>query len=421
MSRLALHWQIAIALVLAAIAGTLTADNAGAMEVYSILGTLFLNALKMLIVPLIVSAIVGGMLALEKDSLGRLGGKTVLYYGTTTLIATLIGLLVLDVIQPGIIDGAPAGPRLGLSADTGKVVAAVAGRGLGDIAGLLESMIPANLFVAAAQGEMLGLIFFSLLFGGITARLPERHLRPQREFWTSLYEAMIGITEVVMKFAPLGVFGLVAKTVAATGFQAIQPLALFFFSVLLGLAIHTFVILSLILKFLGRVRPGLHLQAMSPVLLMAFSTSSSSATLPVTIEHVQKGAGVSPQVSGFVLPLGATVNMNGTALYECAAAIFIAQAYGLELSIFTQFTVVLLALVTSIGVAGIPAASLVAIAVILGAVGLPIEGVGLILAVDRVLDMCRTAVNVYGDTVGAVVIARLEGEDGILGEPALKK
>lgn len=421
MTRIALHWQIAIALALAGIAGTLTSGHVQAMEAYAFIGTLFLNALKMLIVPLIVSAIISGMLGLDRDAVGRLGWKTLLYYVTTTLLAVITGLLVLDFLAPGVIDGKPAGPLLGLDADTDLVLAKVAGRGLGDIVGVFERMIPPNLFAAAVQTEMLGLIFFSLLFGGVAARLPAAHLRTQREFWASFYEVMIAITHVVMKFAPLGVFGLVAKTVAGTGFKAMEPLALFFVAVLLGLLLHAFVTLPLILRFLGRVPPGAHFRAMSPVMLMAFSTSSSSATLPVTLEHVQKGAGVSPQVSSFVLPLGATVNMNGTALYECAAAIFIAQAYGLDLSLATQFMVVVLALVTSIGVAGIPSASLVAIAVILTAVGLPMEGVGLILAVDRVLDMCRTAVNVYGDTVGAVVLARLEGEDGILGEPALKR
>jgi proton glutamate symport protein len=188
----------------------------------------------------------------------------------------------------------------------------------------------------------------------------------------------------------------------------------FFITVLLGLALHFFVSTSIILRVLGRVNPLRHYRAMAPALLTAFSTSSSSATLPVTMECVEQRAGVSNKVSSFVLPLGATVNMDGTALYECVAAMFIAQAYGLDLTFSTQFIIVMLALVTSIGVAGIPSASLVAISVILAAIGLPLEGIGLILAVDRVLDMCRTAVNVYGDSVGAVVIARLEGETEIL-------
>jgi len=206
----------------------------------------------------------------------------------------------------------------------------------------------------------------------------------------------------------------VAKVVASTGFGAFQPLAVFMITVLSALAVHVFITLPLLLKFVARVNPLRQYRAMAPALLTAFSTSSSSATLPLTMECVEKNAGVSNRTTSFVLPLGATVNMDGTALYECVAAMFIAQAYGLELTLATQFTVVLVALLTSIGVAGIPAASLVAIIVILAAIGLPAEGIGLILAVDRILDMCRTSVNVFSDSCGAVIIARSEKESGIL-------
>jgi Na+/H+-dicarboxylate symporter len=225
---------------------------------------------------------------------------------------------------------------------------------------------------------------------------------------------MMRITEWVMRFAPLGEFALVGKVVATTGMAAFQPLLLFFLTVLAGLVLHFLVVLPAILLFIARVNPWRHYQAMAPALLTAFSTASSSATLPVTMDCVERQAGVSNRTSSFVLPLGATVNMDGTALYECVAAMFIAQAYGVELSFAQQLLVVALALLTSIGVAGIPAASLVAITIILTAVGLPVEAVGMILAVDRVLDMCRTAVNVFSDSCGAVVVARLEGEDGVL-------
>ena len=218
------------------------------------------------------------------------------------------------------------------------------------------------------------------------------------------------ITELVMKFAPLGVFGLVAKTVAQSGLAAFVPLAGFFFSVLGALLLHMLVTLPLILWLVARVNPLRHYRAMTPALLTAFSTASSSATVPVTMECLEKNAGVSPRTTGFVIPLGATINMDGTALYECAAVLFIAQAYGVDLSLTQQFSIVVLALLTSIGVAGIPAASLVAITLILTSVGLPAEAIGLILAVDRVLDMCRTSVNVFSDACGAVVIARSEGE-----------
>ena len=275
-------------------------------------------------------------------------------------------------------------------------------------------MVPTNVVAAAAEGKMLGLIFFSLLFGYFMTRVAGSPGQMLKDFWQGVFEVMMKITEWVMKFAPIGVFALVAKVVASTGFAAFEPLMAFFFTVLGALAIHLLLVLPLLLRFVGGVSPLRHFQAMSPALLMAFSTASSSATLPVTMECVEKRAGVSNQTTSFVLPLGATVNMDGTALYECVAAMFIAQAYGLELSFATQFTVVLVALLTSIGVAGIPAASLVAITIILTTIGLPLEAVGLILAVDRVLDMCRTSVNVFSDSVGAVLIGRLEGETEIL-------
>jgi len=263
---------------------------------------------------------------------------------------------------------------------------------------------------------MLGLIFFSILFGYFMTRISEPYAEAQFNFWQGLFEVMMKITEWVMKFAPLGVFALVAKVVMSTGLGAFKPLLVFFFTVLLALLTHTFIVLPLLLKVLTRLNPLTHYQAMAPAMLTAFSTASSSATLPLTMECVEKNAGVSNKTSSFVLPLGATVNMDGTALYECVAALFIAQAYGLELSLATQFTVVVVALLTSIGVAGIPAASLVAISIILGTIGLPAEGIGLILAVDRVLDMCRTAVNVFSDSCGAVIIAHSEGEQGLLSE-----
>jgi Na+/H+-dicarboxylate symporter len=275
-------------------------------------------------------------------------------------------------------------------------------------------IIPVNVVAAAAEGEMLGLIFFSLLFGYFMSRLESDLAGLLTRMWRAIFETMMQITLWIMKFAPFGVFGLVAVTVTNTGFAAFLPLLSFCVTVLLGLVLHAFITLPLMLHWIGRVSPWSHFRAFSPALLTAFSTASSSATLPVTMECAQKNAGVSNRISSMVLPLGATINMDGTALYECVAAMFIAQAYGIEVGFGTQFTIVLLALLTSIGVAGIPAASLVAIVVILTAVGLPIEGVGLILVVDRILDMSRTAVNVFGDCCGAVIIAKTEGETDVL-------
>ena len=419
-----LHWQILVALVLAVIAGRLSGTDAALfgirfLDVYTFLGTLFMNALKMLIVPLIMSSIITGIAGISDGSaLGRLGGKTLLYYLTTSLLAVLVGLLMVNLLAPGLVDGEPAREVISFmgEADTAGIAERVQGRGAGDVVDIFIRMIPANIVAAAAQGKMLGLIFFSLLFGYFMTRIEGSPAATLKDFWQGVFAVMMKITDWVMMFAPLGVFALVAKVVATTGFAAFEPLMVFFFTVLGALAIHLLLVLPVLLRLIGGVNPLRHFKAMTPALLTAFSTASSSATLPITMDCVERRAGVSNQTTSFVLPLGATVNMDGTALYECVAAMFIAQAYGLELSFATQFTVVLVALLTSIGVAGIPAASLVAITIILTAIGLPVEAVGLILAVDRVLDMCRTSVNVFSDSCGAVLIARIEGERGILEE-----
>lgn len=417
--KLKLHWQILIALGLAIAIGLLFEPDTGLLGVsfyaiFSFLGELFLNALKMLIVPLIVSSIIVGIAGIgDSSNLGRLGGKTIAYYAMTSLLAILTGLVIVNLIEPGVVEGS-AREVFGLTTDPSELEARFADKGADDVVGIFLRMIPTNIVEAAATGQMLGLIFFSLLYGFFMTRLSAVYAETQLNFWTGVFEVMMKITELVMRFAPLGVFALVAKTVMDTGLEAFGPLALLFATVVLALALHTFVTLPLLLTLIGRVKPSRHYRAMGPALLTAFSTASSSATLPVTMDCVEKNAGVSNRTSSFVLPLGATINMDGTALYECVVVIFIAQAYGIELGPVTQLTIVILALLTSIGVAGIPAASLVAIAIILSAVGLPLEGIGLILAIDRVLDMMRTSVNVFSDSCGAVIIAKSEGETGIL-------
>jgi len=425
MPKIQLHWQILIALAAAVIAGLLTTPESRLLgvtvvSIYDFAGTLFLNALKMIIVPLIVASIITGMAGVGGTrGLGRLGGKTMAYYLTTSLMAILVGLMLVNLFNPGIINGQPAKDVLGLSDELAKQASAAVGdRGVKDLASVFLSFVPTNVIGAAADGQMLGLIFFSLLYGFFLKRITEAYAEAQFNFWQGLFEIMMKITEWVMRFAPIGVFALVAKVMTTTGVKVFEPLLVFFLTVLLALLIHFLVVLPLLLRFVGGVRqPWRHYQAMAPALLTAFSTASSSATLPLTMDCVEKRAGVSNRTSSFVLPLGATINMDGTALYECVVALFIAQAYGLELTFTTQFTVVVIALLTSIGVAGIPAASLVAISIILTALGLPIEALGLILVVDRVLDMCRTAVNIFSDSCGAVIIARSEGENAVLTKP----
>ena len=426
--KLKLYQQILLALLLAIVVGLLTgnADVAwsvvspavhdGFHAVYDFLGTLFLNALKMLIVPLIASSIITGVMSTGGGrDFGRLGGKTLLYYMSTSLIAILIGLTLVNVVAPGIEDGAGVADKLGLHADTAQVEQQVSGSSVKDIVGIFHRMVPVNIISAAADnGQMLGLIFFAILFGFFLTAIKGKPREVLEAFWQGVFEVMMKITDFVMLFAPVGVFALLARTVSTTGLAAFVPLAKFFFTVLIGLALHFLLVMPLILYFVARVNPLRHYLAMTPALLTAFSTASSAATLPLTMDCVRDRAGVSNRVASFVLPLGATVNMDGTALFECVAAMFIAQAYGLDLGFGTQFTIVFLALMTSIGVAAIPKASLVAIVVILAAIGLPAEGIGLILAVDRILDMCRTSVNIFSDSCGAVVIAKSEGEQDVL-------
>ncbi len=419
-----LHWQILLALVLAIALGLLFEPTTGIgtltlSAVFGFVGKLFLSALTMIVVPLVVSSIICGVYGLgSSENLGRLGAKTLGFYLLSSLLAILVGLFLVNLTTPGIIDGVPAGDRLNLSSaeELDESLARIESRGAGDIAGVLLRMVPTNVVAAAAQGELLGLIVFAMLFGFFMTRIAPRYAESLYGFWQGTFEVMMAMTLFIMKFAPYGVFGLVANTVMATGFDAFRPLLIFFLTVAGALALHMFVVLALLLRKLGGIRPLQHYKVMLPAMLTAFSTASSAATLPVSLRCLEKGAGVSNKTTSFVMPLGATINMDGTALYECAAAIFIAQAYGLDLSFAQQFLVVVLALLTSIGVAGIPAASLVAISVILMAIGLPVEAIGLLLVTDRLLDMMRTAVNVFSDSCCAVIVARAEGESQVYPE-----
>ena len=424
MRKLELHWQILIAIVLAAIAGGLVFEAHAAsgvdptilgvryLAIFDYVGTIFLNALKMIIVPLILSSIIVGVAGIGTGgNLGRLGGRTLLFYAVTTLSAILLGLVLVNIVAPGIVDGQPAKDLLALHASTAGLEKAVEGTGLSDVANIFLRMVPPNIFAAAVEGQMLGVIFFAILFGYFMTHLDDEYAGPLYRFWNAVYHVMMRMTEWIMKFAPIGVFGLVAGVIAKAGYKAAGPLAVFALVVLSALVIHAFVTLPLFLRLVGRVKPYRTMRGLAQAMLTAFSTASSSATLPVTMECVEQNVGVSNKVSSFVLPLGATVNMNGTALYECAAAIFIAQAYGLELTFAMQFAIVSIALLTSVGVAGVPSASLVAIAIILKAVGLPYEALGVLLVFDRLLDMARTSVNIWGDAACATIVARLDGEE----------
>jgi len=384
------------------------------------IGKLFMNALKMVIVPLIVASIINGVMHLGSEKgVGRMGFKTFLYYTFSGAAAVVVGLIVVNLIGPGRVDAEIATAMLGQGAETSVsqgLMGKVDGRSSSDLFEIFLRMFPSNIVDAATNnGQLLGVITFSILFGAFIGKLKQELRETQQKFWESAQEVMLKLTEFIIRFAPIGVFGLVTPVLYTAPFgDLIGAILWFFVTVLLALAIHFFINLALVLKFVGKVNPIRHYKEMAPVLLTAFSTASSSATLPLTIDTVEDRAGVSKKTCSFTLPLGATVNMDGTALYECVVVIFIAQLYAatgqIALGIGDQLLVVLLALITSIGVAGIPSASLVAIAVILPAVGLPIEAIGVVWVTDRILDMCRTSVNVFSDTVGAVTIASTEGE-----------
>jgi Na+/H+-dicarboxylate symporter len=400
LSKIKLHWQILVALILAVIFGYFFPSG---VEYTSWMGVIFLRGLSMVVVPLIMSSIIGGVANIGSGSnLGRIGLKTLLFYIATSLIAILTGLLFVNLFKPG------TGANLRTS-DAMESLPAV-GNSVSDI---LIRTIPDNIVDVMAKGQILPVIFFSMLFGFFITQIPEEKQKMLTAFFDSVFEVMMKITLLIIRFTPLGVFAIVAKEVSKNS-GALANLAgslgIYMLTVIVGLVVHAAFTLPALVKFIGKANPYRHFRNMATPLLTAFSTSSSNAALPLSMEAVEYSDGVSGQITSFTLPLGATINMNGTALYECVAALFIAQAYGIHLNMSQQIVVVVTALLAAIGSAGIPMAGLVMMTIVLNAVNLPLEGVGLVLAVDRILDMSRTTVNVWGDTCAAVVIAKSEGE-----------
>lgn len=382
------------------------AEHTNRIKYVSWLGSLFMRALKMVIIPLILTSIISGVANIgSAENLGRLGLKTMTYYMLTSVLAIVTGLFFVNMIKPGI------GIDIGLSQTVEGLE--VARQSFGET---IMNIIPANIFEAFTKGNMLSIIFFAIIFGFFITKIAEKPQKMLTNFFNASFEVMMKITMFVIRFTPLGILGIVAGVVSEQAGDNQQLLQLagsmgyYMMTVLLALAFHAIITLPLLLKFIGKSDPWLHFKIMRSTLLTAFSTSSSGATLSLTMQSVEHRAGVSNKITSFTLPLGATINMDGTALYECVAAMFIAQAYGIELSMLDQIVVVITALLASIGAAGIPMAGLVMITIILTAVGLPLEGVGLILAVDRILDMFRTSINVWSDSCGAVIIAKSEGE-----------
>jgi proton glutamate symport protein len=394
--KVKVHSQILIAIVLGVAVGFLLREKAVHIK---IVGDIFIRLLKMIIIPLILASMVAGIVSLgDVRKLGRIGLRTFLYYTATTLLAVLVGLILVNVIRPG--------ARVDMGAEE---AAELAQREMPSVVSIIKDIVPENLFKAMAEDKVLSIIFFSILLGVAISSVGEKG-RGLAGLFEAFNAVMMKITGWIMRLAPFGVFALMAYTIGSMGLSVIKPLILYMATVVVGLSIHAVVTLPALLSTFGRYSPLRFIRDVFSAVATAFSTASSAATLPITMDCVEKNAGVSNKVASFVLPLGATVNMDGTALYEAVAAMFIAQAYGIPLTIWQQVIIMLTATLASIGAAAIPGAGLVTLVIVLKAVNLPLKGIGMILAVDRLLDMLRTAVNVWGDACGTAVVARLEGE-----------
>jgi Na+/H+-dicarboxylate symporter len=417
MLKLKLHWKILIAMILGVIIGFIYHEiyhgnpDGTIYNIIIALGEIFIRLLRMVIVPLIFTSIVSGVASVGSGKgIGRLGLKTFSYYIITSLLAIMVGLVLTNVLRPGV------GANIAVSSEFSAKTMPKSG----SPAEILIRMIPVNPLEAMATGDMLGIIFFAIFLGwGITKIKPESS-EMLKKFFDAAFDAIMKVTEAVIQLVPLGVLGLIVKAVATAPneiYKLFGDMALYMATIAAGLAFHLVVTLPLIFFLFTRINPVLHFRAMASAMITAFSTSSSNATLPVTMQCVEQNAGVSNRISSFVLPMGATVNMDGTALYECAGVIFISQVLGLDLSIAQQFIIVLTALLASIGCAGIPSAGLVVIFIVTQAVGFKDEQVaviiGTMLAVDRPLDMFRTMVNVFSDSVGTAIVAKSEGETNL--------
>lgn len=375
-------------------------------QLFSLLGQLFLNALNLVMVPLVAASIITGSAKIASEhSFGRLGGKMFALFLGTTGIAILIGWTLAVFIEPG-------AHQAGTSAISSKALELAAqanGSAFNKVEEMLYILVPSNILAVAAKGQMLGLILFCLLFGYLIPKLEKGPQETMLNFWKALFSITIKMTELLMIILPIGVFGLVAKTAATLGWEAVSSLGFFLMTVIIGLILYGLVALSVMLFTFG-VNPIKHLKSMAPALVTAFSTSSSAATLPVTIDCVEQKCGVSNRIASFSLPLGTSLNLAGSSLQVILSVIFIAQAYGVPLTVPTQILIFFLTWFLSLSVAGIPSASLISIVVILTTIGFPADGIGLIMVVERLLDMCRTTVNVYSNSCCAVMIAKSEGE-----------
>ncbi len=367
------------------------------------LGDIFLRLLKMVTVPLIATSLISGMAGLgQSHSFGKMFGYTLFYYATTSMLAITTGIIMVNIFNPGVGVTLPGGGSAVVQENANTLTSI--------LINLIESMIPTNPIASLANGDFLSIITFSILIGMMIATIGGDLGTRLATFFTDLFEVMMRLTMLIIALAPVGVLGLMLYATATQGLSIFLTLGWYMLTVVCALSIHAFVVLPLIVHFFSRHNPFEYLKALSPALMTAFSTASSNATLPLTMNCVENRAGISNKVSSFVLPLGATINMDGTALYEAVAVLFIAQATpGFEMTLSAQILVAVTALLASVGAAGIPHAGLVMMAIVLQAVGLPMESQGIILAVDRILDMARTTVNVWSDSCGCAVVESISG------------
>jgi Na+/H+-dicarboxylate symporter len=405
-----LHTKILIAMLLGIPLGLILGPRA---EYIRPAGILFVRLIRMIVVPLVFSSLFVGTASLgDIRKLGRIGLKTMGYYLCTTALAITIGLLLANAVGPGrnIDEATRDGLMSSYSAEAGeKIEVALEKPGVIDT---LIDIVPLNPAGSLAEGNLLQIIFFALIFGIAVTLLPEERSNPLISLFESVNEAMIRLVYIVMKIAPLGVLALIASVVGQFGTDILLSLLSYSLVVAAGLFVHMIFIYSTAVRLFSGMKARDFFRGIRPAQLIAFSTSSSSATLPVTMECSEDNLGVSNEVTSFVLPLGATINMDGTALYQGVAAVFIAQVYGIDLSFADQVTIVLMATLASIGAAGVPGVGIITLAMVLEQIGVPLEGIALILGVDRILDMLRSAVNVTGDASAAVIVASTEGELG---------
>ena len=418
MKNIALHWKILIGMALGVAFGlALSFVSGGAAFIGDYIkpfGTIFINLLKLIAIPLILASLIKGVSDLQDISkLSQMGGRTILTYVTTTLIAVTIGLILVNSIQPGKSISVDTRQELveayATDADQ-KREAAAKQREAGPLQALVD-IVPSNIFAAATSNRnMLQIIFFALFFGIGMILLPEETAQPVKAFFDSFNAIILKLIDMIMMVAPYGVFALLAALVVeAPSLELFQALALYAVTLLLGLAAMILVYALIVKVFTGR-NPSFFFNGIAPAQLLAFSTSSSAATLPVTMECVEENLGVDKEVTSFVLPIGATINMDGTSVYQGVAAVFIAQAFGLDLSLSAQLGIIFTATLASIGTAAVPSAGIVMLVIVLAQAGIPEAGLALIFAIDRPLDMCRTIVNVTGDAAVSMLVGKSIGK-----------